>query len=434
MSIIKAYRLYKSYGSLAVLSDVSFSLEREQKVALIGRNGTGKTTLLKIIAGFEAQDSGKIEIPAGTCVGYLPQDTSLSEDKPIMDYLRNKSGISALENELEELSVDLGDPTKAKRYIEVHTRFKYLDGYSFTHRAEIILAGFGLDGVKLDQSLLNLSSGQKTKVVLAGILLKRADLLLLDEPTNNLDLPALIWLEDFLRKSNASCIIVSHDRKFLDRVADKIFKLDWRTCSLAITKGTYTDYLKMMAKHAASQRGKYRIQQEEINRLNERAREKRADAIRGSRWTGRDNDKFLKGFKRDQAAKSSKIAKSIKKRIEQMNKIEKPVDKKSLKVLLNARVNSGILDVEVSNVVTGYPGSFLIGPLSLEIRYGSRVGIVGLNGAGKSTLLKTITGEIEPLNGTVRIGSGIKIGNMMQEHEILPRGQILLSFFRSDQA
>ncbi len=425
--MIKAQKLRKSYGSLTVLSDVSFSLGRGQKVALVGHNGTGKTTLLKIVAGLETKDAGKIEMPTDTCIGYLPQDTSLSEDKSIMGYLQDESGISALERELEGLSVDLNDPVKARRYGEVYSRYEHLGGYTFVHRATIMLAGFGLDSIGLDRSLSNLSSGQKSKVVLAGILLKGVDLLLLDEPTNNLDLPALIWLEDFLRKSDASCIVVSHDRRFLDRVVKKIFELDWYSHSLTITGGTYTDYLKMMAGRIASQKEKYRLQQEEISRLNERARERKADAVSGSRWAGSDNDKFLRGFKRDQAAKSSKAAKAIEKRIEQMDKVEKPMERKPFEIPLDARVDSGALNVRVTDVTVGYL-EFIVGPLSFEIRYGNRVGILGLNGTGKSTLLKTITGEMRPVSGFVEIGSGIRIGNMMQEHETLPREQTPLEF------
>lgn len=426
--MIKAQKLQKSYGSLTVLSDVSFSLARGQKAALVGHNGTGKTTLLKIVAGLEAPDSGKIDVACDACIGYLPQDTSLTGSESIMDYLRKESGISALEKELEQLSSDLGDPKKAKLYGEIHSKYEHLDGYSFAHKAEVMLAGFGLDNVELERPLSNLSSGQKSKVVLAGILLKGVDVLLLDEPTNNLDLPALIWLEDFLQKSDAACIVVSHDRRFLDRVVRKIFEIDWNTHSLKVTGGTYSDYLEMMAKRIAAQKEEYRLQQEEIERLTDRARERKADAARGSRWSGSDNDKFLRGFKRDQAAKSSKVAKAIEKRIEQMDKVEKPAERKPFEIPLDAETDSGTLDIRVSELTAGYPGSFVLGPVSFEIRYGERVGIMGLNGTGKSTLLKTITGEMHPINGRVEIGSGVRIGNMMQEHETLPRDQALLDF------
>lgn len=421
--MIKAQQLNKSYGTLSVLSDVSFSLGRGQKAALVGHNGTGKTTLLKIVAGLEIPDSGKLEIARDACIGYLPQDTSLSGSQSIMEYLRREVGIDVLEKEMDELSVHLDDPESSQRYEEVRSKFEHLDGYSFTHRTEVMLSGFGLEGVELDRPLSNLSSGQKSKVALAGILLKGVDLLLLDEPTNNLDLPALIWLEDFLQKSEASCIIVSHDRRFLDRVVRKIFELDWHTHAINITGGTYSDYLEMVKKRIAGQKEEYRLQQEEIERLSERARDKKADASRGSRWKGSDNDKFLRGFKRDQSARSSKVAKAIEKRIEQMDKVEKPVERKPFEIPLETGNKFGSTEVRLIDVVAGYSGTFTIGPLSLAVRYGERVGIMGLNGTGKSTLLKIVTGQMAPISGKVEIGSGIKIGNMMQEHETLPRSQ-----------
>ncbi len=428
--MLKVKDIYKSYGSLNVLSSVSFFLEQGQKVALVGPNGVGKTTLLRILAGLEESDAGKIEISKNARIGYLSQDTSLVGKETIIDYLRRTTGIDLLEKKMEELLPNIDDPTIAHKYYDAQEQYQHLDGYSFSHRAEVILSGFGLDGVGIDRNLSELSSGQKNKVALTGILLRGVDLLLLDEPTNNLDLPALIWLEDFLQKSEAACIIISHDRRFLDRVVKKIFELDWRSKTLAITGGTYTDYLEMKIKNLRRAKEEYRIQQEEIKRLSEQAREKRADAQKGARWAGTDNDTFLRGFKRDRAGKSGRTAKAIEKRIDQMEKKEKPVERDPFEISLEAEKNPGTLNIRLNNVITVYPNGFGIGPISLEVRYGNRVGIMGLNGSGKSTLLKTITGQLDPLSGTVEIGSGIKIGNMMQEHETLPKEQSLLTFLR----
>ncbi|NQV88481.1 MAG: ABC-F family ATP-binding cassette domain-containing protein [Parcubacteria group bacterium] len=397
-------------------------------MALVGLNGTGKTTLLKIVAGIEEPDAGVLEISNNTCIGYLPQDTSLSGDTTISAYLRQAVGIDILERQIEELTSDLDSVAKTKRYNEVLEKYERLDGYTFDHRMRVMLSGFGLESIDLEHQLSNLSSGQKSKIVLAGILLRGVDLLLLDEPTNNLDLPALIWLEDFLHKTEAACIVVSHDRRFLDRVVKKIFELDWHTRTMTITGGTYSDYLEMVARRIAQQKEKYLLQQEEIERLNDRAQEKRAESARGARWKGTDNDKCLRGFKRDRAGKSGRGAKSIEKRVEQMEKVEKPFEKDPFEILLKAETGPGTLDISLTNLVAGYPDSFQIEPVSFEIRYGNRVGIMGLNGTGKSTLLKTITGQLPPLGGEVEIGSGVRIGNMMQEHETLPRNLTLLDF------
>jgi len=394
--MLKIKKINKSYGSMTVLSDISFSFERGQKAALVGPNGVGKTTLLQIIAGIEEPDSGNIETVKGTRVGYLPQDTSLAGDETISAYLKRISGIDVWEE----------------------------------YRIEILLSGFGFNKTDTNKKLSDLSSGEKSKVALIGILLKGADLLLLDEPTNNLDLPALIWLEDFLRKSEAAVLVVSHDRKFLDRTVRKIFELDWQSRTLTITNGAYSDFLETKRKQFERQKQTYRLQQEEIKRLTKQAREKKIEASRGARWVGTDSDKFLRGFKRDRASKSGRTAKAIEKRIDQMEKVEKPIEREPLEIPLEAERNSGVLDIRLIKLVAGYADGFRIGPISLELRYGNRVNIMGLNGSGKTTLLKTIVEQLVPLAGRVEIGSGVRTGNLMQEHELLSREKTPLSFLR----
>ena len=426
--MLRVTQIQKNYGLMPVLSDVSFSLARGQKVALVGHNGTGKTTLLKVLSGLVEVDAGEIEIEQGACIGYLPQDTSVSGAETITAYLKKVVGIDVLEEKMEVLAQRLNDAVSAAEYGNVQEAYEHLHGYTFDHRMRITLAGFGLEDSFLTRSLSSLSSGQKSKVALVGILLKGVDLLLLDEPTNNLDLPALIWLEDFLQKSEATCIIVSHDRRFLDRVVRKIFEIDWRTRTLNISGGTYSDYLETMAKQTARQKEQHRLQQEEIGRLTEKARDKRADSERGSRWVGSDNDKFLRGFNRNKAGKSSRDAKVLEKRIERMEKVERPVEREPFEIRLNPHTASSDLNIRVSEVSAGYEGGFVVGPISFDAGYGDRVGIMGLNGSGKSTLLKTITGELMPLKGVVEIGSGVKIGNMMQEHETLPRDSTSVEF------
>lgn len=427
--MIKAKKISKSYGSVPVISDITFTLERGQKVALVGHNGTGKTTLLKILAGIEKPDAGTLETESGICIGYLPQDTSLVGEETIAAYLCRVSGIEALEREIEQLADHLDNADNVELYGTLQSKFEHLDGYSFLRRMELMLAGFGLAGLR-DRKLSDLSSGQKIKVFLAGILLTGVDLLLLDEPTNNLDLPALIWLEDFLKKSSAACIVVSHDRRFLDKVVRKIFEIDWNKRTLSITSGTYSDYLKDSLKKLNSAKEEYRLQREEIDRLSDLAKQKKTDAVRGAQWKGSDNDKFLRGFKSDRAAKSGKAAKAVEKRIEHMDKVERPIERPPFEINLEVTKEHGTQHISLIDLVAGYKDGFKIGPITLEIQYGERIGIIGLNGSGKSTLLRTITGQLEPISGTVNVGSGIKIGNMMQEHETLPRDQSLFDFLK----
>ena len=398
MSIVRAEKLNKSYGSINVLSDISFSIEKGQKIALVGNNGTGKTTLLKIIDGLEEIDAGSINILKDISVGYLQQDMNLIGSETISEYIKRIAGQS----------------------------------YDIEHKTKLILAGFGIEDINLNHKISNLSSGQKSKVILSGILLKGVDLLLLDEPTNNLDLPALIWLENFINETDSACIVISHDRRFLDRVVKKIFEIDWRTHSLNMTTGTYSDYLETVFKRIKRQKEDYQNQQDEIKRLTERAREKKNESIIGAKWVSSDKDKQLQGFKRDQAGGSGRTAKVLEKRIEQMDKIEKPEEREDFKIKLHADKKHGSRDIRVIDLIAGYSEmnelGFKIGPVSFEIVYGNRTAIMGLNGSGKSTLLKTITGEISPLNGKVEVGSGLLIGNMMQEHETLPKDLTPLEF------
>lgn len=413
---IKAQEISKNYGSLTILDEISFVIERGQKVGLVGFNGTGKSTLLKIIAGLIEPDSGTISFRKGLVIGYMPQDTSLATDETIEDYLRKVSGIAEIEEEME---------TSAEAMAEYERR----DGYSFYARMETILAGFGLGRIDTGKSVNTLSSGQKSKVFMAGILLKDADILLLDEPTNNLDIPALIWLENFLVRNEMACMVVSHDRLFLDRVVRKIFEIDWRTRKLSITNGSYSEYLERKRKERERQKTDYEAQQEEVGRLKESARSKRISAEQGSRYQGTDNDKFLRGFKRDQAAGSAKSAKAIEKRIEQIPLIEKPVERDAFRIHIKPHAKEGSKDVVLKDVICGYPNNgFRIGPISLEIPYGNRTTILGLNGSGKTTLLKTVDGELSPISGEVRIGNGIVAGNLMQEHDNLPRGSSIKDF------
>jgi len=413
---IKANKIHKTYGIITVLDGISFSLERGQKVGLIGYNGTGKTTLLKILAGLLEPDSGEVLVRKGAVIGYMPQDASLTSNKTISDYVRQVSGMAELEENMEK---------SAEAMMEYECR----DGYAFYHRLDVMLAGFGLDDIPKDRTINSLSSGQKSKVFMIGVLLSDPDILLLDEPTNNLDLPALIWLENFLMRSNATSIIVSHDRLFLDRIVREIFEIDWHTRALNITSGRYSDYLIRKEKEMARQKRRHESQQEEIKRLEEQARKKKQEAISGSRYIGTDSDKFLRGFKRDRASKSGKQAKAIEKRIEQIEIVEKPVERNVFRIHLQPKKPGGTRDIILSNVIAGYADDgFKIGPVSLSIPYGSRVVILGLNGSGKTTLLRTISGELSALKGKVSCGNALIIGNLTQEHDNLPREKSIKDF------
>ncbi len=413
---LKAEHIQKAFGTSVVLDDITFSLSKGQKVGLVGNNGTGKTTLLRILAGEVEPDAGTVTRRQGLVIGYLPQDTSLVSDESVRAYLLRVSGMSDLEQ-------------RASRSPEAMAEFEHRDGYSFEHRLQYTLAGFGLGDGVADRGIGTLSSGQKSKVFMAGVLLSDPDVLLLDEPTNNLDLSALIWLETFLGRSEMACIVVSHDRLFLDRLVRKVLVIDLYTRKLTVSNGRYSDFLERVEVDRARQAAQYEAQQEEITRLTESARARKAEAAQGAQYKGRDNDKFLRGYKRDRASKSGKVAKAIEKRIEQMELVEKPIDREAFQVRLQATRPDGSRDIVLKDLVVGYPQhQFRIGPIDMVFPYGSRTVVLGLNGSGKSTLLKMINGSLPALRGEVILGKGLVVGNLMQEHDNLPREASLREF------
>ncbi|MBU1092421.1 ATP-binding cassette domain-containing protein [Patescibacteria group bacterium] len=413
---LKIDHIQKSYGPVTVIDDVSFTVDKDQKIGLVGNNGSGKSTLLKILAGIIEPDKGRITTRKGLRIGYMPQDANLASDETIRHYLRRVSGIEDLESRLETSP-------------EAVDQYESRDGYAFESRMQFTLTGFGLNKINSDRPINTLSSGQKSKVLMAGVLLSDAELLLLDEPTNNLDLPALIWLEDFLSRSAASCIIVSHDRFFLDRVVNKIFELNWHTRTITVTNGKYSDYLEQLAKERVRRQTEYEQQQDETQRLTELAQKRRAAAQRGAHYQGSDNDKYDRGFKRNRAARSGKSARAAEKRIEHMEHMEKPIERDKLRIHIRPLKPGGRTDITLQDTVMGYPeGDFRLGSVTMNIAYGSRVAILGLNGSGKSTLLQTIGKELPPLSGLVDIGNALIVGNFMQEHDNLPLDKSLKNF------
>ncbi|MBU3942750.1 ATP-binding cassette domain-containing protein, partial [Patescibacteria group bacterium] len=291
-TVIKVNNISKTFEGKIILADVSFSLGKNQKAALVGLNGVGKSTLLKIIAGSEKADSGAVEIAYNIRVGYLSQEIIFEEEETVQSYLKKISGLDKIESRMKEIEAKLNDPKLLEEYGNLQNEFTRMEGYSFDHRAKVILEGFGLKDIDSNRSLSELSGGQKSKVALAGILLKGFDILLLDEPTNNLDLPALIWLEQYINKITASCLIISHDRRFLDNVVSKVFEIDWHNRKINSYTGGYSDYIKYKEKEFLKQIQAYELQQEEIQKLKKATRDYKEWAKKGAKQTTSDHDKF----------------------------------------------------------------------------------------------------------------------------------------------
>ena len=429
--MLTAKEISKNYGTHQILIDVSLSIVPGKRTTLVGANGVGKSTLLRIIAGLEEADSGEVEMKKETLLAYLPQELSANDSGTISEYLRCVTGISELEQKLENLASRLADPKLAADYSEAEEVFSRLDGYQFDHRMKGVLAGLGLAGIPVERRVSELSGGQRSKIALAGVLLRGVDILLLDEPTNNLDLPALIWLEEYIKSSRAGILMVSHDRKFVDRVSDRVCEIDWRTHGLSCMKGGYSAFLEQKRKLLESQIAAYNQQQDEIKRMEDSARDKKQWALMGARQSITDNDKFARGAKRDWSSRLASKAKSIEQQLDRMERIERPVERQPLQIDIRAADLGLSLEISLNDVVYRVSDKFTLGPISITINPGSRIGLVGLNGSGKTTLLRLISGDIEPTTGKVTVGAGVRFGHLRQYHENLPPNQTVLDFMRS---
>lgn len=430
--MLRTINIGKSFHGLNILSDVSFSISPGEKIALVGYNGSGKSTLLKILAGIVPPDSGTVELIDQPSIGYLPQEISMLSSSSIAEYLKNITGIEILEKIIHGLENNRGDDKPSEEYRETIQKYSAVDGYAFQHRAQVILRGFGLQ-IDLSRSINSLSGGQKTKVMITGLLLSKPDILLLDEPTNNLDLPSVIWLEQYLFRSRSAALIVSHDRKFLDQITVKTIELDWFTRHLNKFPGTYSDYLIFRLTKSEQEKAAALRQQREQKRMTASIREKKLWAAQGKKQITTDHDKYIRGRRRDRAAKADKTAKAMAKQLERMDEIIVSSERVRLVIPLIAHPSDAKHSILLENVEFSYPPGFSLGPINCHIRYGSRVGIIGLNGTGKTTLLRIITGVIKPRSGQVTVGNSLQIGNLTQAHENLPSEKTVIDYLTIDQ-
>lgn len=424
--MLTVHHLTKSFGISTILQDVTFSLQPGERAGLIGPNGCGKTTLLRLITGEEKPDSGSVNLtPANIRLGYLAQGAHFPESESLKRYLERMEGdLPALTRRLESLAGALAyqpeQPELQKEYDSILNALeKTAEGAG---RASAVLASLGLGNVPLDQFTDTLSGGQKTRLSLTGVILFNPQLLLLDEPTNHLDLEMLEWLENWLLDSPAATLVVSHDRAFLDRIATQIYELDPETHHLRVYAGNYTAYLEQKLAERERLYQEYNDQQVEISRLQSAARHLRGIARFHKGGKADTGDKFAKGFFANRGLETIRRAKQIEARLDRLltdERIEKPRDNWQMKLEFSPSSASGRDVLVMDRLSIGYGERVLLKDISHTLRYGARAALVGANGAGKTTLLRTITGKLEPLNGSVRLGSQVHPGYLAQEQEDL---------------
>lgn len=392
---ISLNKINKSYGFNNVLNNLSFDVKTNERVALIGSNGCGKTTTLKIIMGIESYDSGNISIRKESKIGYLTQMPPKEDDNVSAKsvYLRGVQELIDLENKINDFVENMSSNEKDIKLLDkLQEEFRISGGYSLKEKIEKIRNGFKITNELLDREYNKLSGGEKTLINLASIILSNPDILLLDEPTNHLDIDTLEWFEEYLSSYNGTVVIISHDRYFLDRTVNKIIEIENGNAN--IYHGNYSYYLKESEKRLMVEFQNYKNQQKEIKALKEAIERYKV-------WGAKsDNPMF---FRR---------AKAIETRLEKMEVIEKPKTKSELRINLNVEDRTSNRVMVISNLNLKIGNKELLRNSHMEVYYKERVCLMGKNGAGKTTLIKNI---LNNTHDNIKLGTNIKIGYIPQE-------------------
>jgi ATP-binding cassette subfamily F protein 3 len=408
MSIIVAERIAKSFDPQDIFWDVSCSIAHQDRIALVGRNGTGKTTLLRILAGLEKPTDGRVHRAKGLRIGFLPQGATLEGEHTLWQEMMTAfEALRAMEARLQKLEADMADPSRAESALETYAplrdRFEQLGGYTYPDRAKHVLMGLGFPPEEHNMPLAHLSGGQQTRALLARLLLESPDLLLLDEPTNHLDLQAIEWLEGYLNTWEGTVVMVAHDRYFMDRTVHKVWELAFG--QLEIYSGHYSHYVQQRTDRHQRRLKEYRAQQEFIAKEQDYIQRYMAGQ-RSRQAKGRL--KRLERFKRDEA-------------------LDRPREEHTISLRFQTPLRSGDKVVWSQELVVGYhPASPLFHCPDLDLRRGECVALLGPNGSGKTTFLKTVLGEVEPLAGYARLGASLKIGYFAQTRIDLDPGKSVL--------
>ena len=391
MIILSAQHIAKSFGVNAVLRDVSLTVQQGDRIGLVGVNGCGKSTLMRILAGLDAQDGGEISLVRGLRVGYLAQQNMVTSGETVWNELQKVyEQVFAMEKKLRELEDEMAHAhTDAQRFAQLSAdydrltqRFEEADGYSWK-------------SMQYDQCVDSLSGGEQTRLCLARLLLQKPDLLLLDEPTNHLDTETLQWLENYLAAYKGSVLVISHDRYFLDHVCTGIVEILMGASEQY--NGNYTRYIAQRQERFESRMRAYEIQQKEIER----------------------QQAIIARYRMFNREKSIRAAESREKALDRMEKLEKPVDERAIRFSFEARRRTGEDVLQLTEISKSFGEKHLFHDLTLRVRAGDRVALIGPNGVGKSTLIKIIVGEEQPDTGFIRYGSNVDIGYYDQHQSTL---------------
>lgn len=382
----------KSYGPQTVFENIQFEIKNNEKIAIVGRNGCGKTTLMRAIAEVEDLDQGEIHKENGCTIGYLSQTTFYNEENTVREELEKVyQSLKEMQKKLEDLAMQMvydHSEQILNRYAVLQQKFEEAGGYTYDADMMMVVTKFGFCEEDLERKISTFSGGQKTRLAFVKLLLSKPDILLLDEPTNHLDLQTIEWLEGYVKRYPKAVVLVSHDRMFLDDVVDVVYEIEYGVMRKYV--GNYTHYVETKKNDIEQQKSAYARQQKDIERL---------EAL---------IEKFR--YKKSKAA----FAQSKIKYLERMDRIEDPkTNERTFKARFTPRIRGGNRVLEVKDLMIGYDHPLC--SVSLEIMQKQRVAIIGPNGKGKSTLMKTLMKQIPSLGGSFLFGHQIEVGYFDQD-------------------
>ncbi|HWR62346.1 MAG TPA: ABC-F type ribosomal protection protein [Clostridia bacterium] len=410
----------KYYGANKVLSRITFEINEGEKAAVVGRNGCGKTTLFKLIAGTEKYEKGMLALRKGIRIGHLEQMAGGFEGcsvyEVLLDGVREVMRLRAELIEMERaMSVEKDEALLeglVGRYGRLTEQYEAVEGYGIESRVDMVTAGLQIPRSMYVMDFGNLSGGEKTRILFARILISQPELLLLDEPTNHLDTASIEWLEGFIRDYRGTVLIISHDRYFLDRAVGRIIEVEDGECRSY--EGNYSYYVREKERRLLVEFDNYQDQQKKIKKMEEAIKRLRDWGNRG------DNEKFFRK------------AANIQKALDRMEKIDRPVlERKGVSLSFEADGRSGKDAVSCEGIGKSYGSRLLFRNADMLVRFGERVGIIGANGTGKSTLVKLLLGAETPDEGTIKLGANVKPGYMEQNIEFEDESRTVLEEFKS---
>ena len=410
MILLSIQNVTKSFAMNTVLKDINLTLQAGSRMGLIGVNGSGKSTLFRLISGAMEPDEGSINIVKGTRVGLLTQEADIQSDLTVQQELeRVFDPLKEMEKKLRALEAEMASAAAedierlSRSYANLLDRFEASGGYEWPSRIQGVLAGLGFAKGRADDPARVLSGGEKTRLCLARLLLTQPDLLLLDEPTNHLDLQATQWLEETLKKYKGTVLVISHDRYFLNSVCDCMAEISMR--HLTQYEGNYDQFSVKRRADLERQMKEYKLQQAEIAR----------------------QEAIIQRYKMYNREKSIKLAESREKKLEKMERLEKPISEQKVRFSFEARRRTGDDVLMVKELSKGFDGRTLFENFNLHLRAGDRVAIIGPNGVGKSTMLNIISRQLTPDRGNVVFGSNVDLGYYEQHQTKLHPDKYILN-------